>query len=126
MKQSLHKRWKHQRTMLILPRLKDRRVAMTVPSVQIRAKTKIPVSVYPCYVIASSHVHEAHLSIICLNMFVKTIHHFIFSCLPKGSRLKNSHINELPRQLSKNGMEVMLMKTKVQVEQKKSKVKKTL
>jgi hypothetical protein len=70
MKQRLQKRRKHQIMSLILPQLNARRVAMIVPSVQSRVKMNIPVSVYPCYVIASSHVHEVHLSILCLNMFV--------------------------------------------------------
>jgi hypothetical protein len=70
MQKRLQKRRNHQITSSILPQLKARGVVMIVPLVQSRAKTKIPVSVYPCYVIASSHVHEAHFSILCLNMFV--------------------------------------------------------
>jgi hypothetical protein len=54
----------------ILPRLKAQKVAVRVPSVQTRAKTKIPVSVYLFYIIISAHVHESHINIICLNMCV--------------------------------------------------------
>jgi hypothetical protein len=70
MQQRLQKRRKHQRMSFIHPRLKARRLAMRVPSVQSRVKTNIPVSVYLCYVIASSHVPEAHPSVLCLDMFV--------------------------------------------------------
>jgi hypothetical protein len=70
LQQKLQKRRKQRRTSSILPRLKAQKAAMRVPSVQTRAGTKIPVSVFLCYLIPSSHVHEAHISILCLIMFV--------------------------------------------------------